>query len=59
MVMRNLQAHSVETEKAANARVFDELSGHDSRIGQELLQQKVSQPVGIFIAPICTKHQTN
>ena len=59
MVMRNLQAHSVETEKAANARVFDELSGHDSRIGQELLQQKVSQPIEISMGPICTKQQTN
>ena len=31
----------MEAEKQTNARVFDELSAHDSRIGQELLQQKV------------------
>ena len=31
----------MEAEKQTNAQVFDELSAHDSRIGQELLQQKV------------------
>ena len=33
----------MEAEKQTNARVFDELSAHDSRIGQELLQQKVPE----------------
>ena len=38
----------MEAEKQTNARVFDELSAHDSRIGQELLQQKV--PNMIYVA---------
>ena len=38
---KHFQVGSLEAEKQTNARVFDELSAHDSRIGQELLQQKV------------------
>ena len=37
----------MEAEKQTNARVFDELSAHDSRIGQELLQQKVPDVIDV------------
>ena len=37
----------MEAEKQTNARVFDELSAHDSRIGQELLQQKVPDMINV------------
>ena len=37
----------MEAEKQTNARVFDELSAHDSRIGQELLQQKVTNMINV------------
>ena len=37
----------MEAEKQTNARVFDELSAHDSRIGQELLQQKVPDMIDV------------
>ena len=44
---RALQVVSLEAEKETNARVFDELSAHDSRIGQELLQQKVPDTMNV------------
>ena len=37
----------MEAEKQTNARIFDELSAHDSRIGQELLQQKVPDVIDV------------
>ena len=40
-----MQVESLESEKQTNARVFDELSAHDSRMGQELLQQKVCKDI--------------
>ena len=33
---------ALDGEKKTNSKVFEELSDHDSKIGQELIQQKVS-----------------
>ena len=49
----------MEAEKQTNARVFDELSAHDSRIGQELLQQKVLEMIHVVVDLDNRRRQTN
>ena len=45
MTTLSFQARSSESEKQANDKAVDKLTSQDSRISQELLQQKVTQPL--------------